>query len=102
MSLVFFSTLTSPDDDDTVPSVAQQRQLPSSPLPNDSCNDGHPSPNLTRRVVLYLPNGSGRSEAEWDLDVAVYPPPGKHVFDGAQETKARQRYYDEKVLEIQR
>ena len=30
-------------------------------------------------------NGSGRPEAEWDLDVAVYPPPGKRVFDGARE-----------------
>ena len=32
-------------------------------------------------------NGSGRSEAEWDLDVAVYPPPGKRVFDGARERR---------------
>ena len=31
------------------------------------------------------------------VDVAVYLPPRKHIFDGAQ-TKARQCYYDESVL----
>ena len=30
-----------------------------------------------------LTNGSGHLEAEWNRGVAVYPPPGKHVFDGA-------------------
>ena len=36
---------------------------------------------------MVLSNGSGRSSAEWDLDVAVYPPPGKRVFDGARERR---------------
>lgn len=34
-----------------------------------------------------ISNGSGRSSAEWDLDVAVYPPPRKRVFDGAREQR---------------
>ena len=31
------------------------------------------------------------------VDVVVYLPPRKRIFNGAQ-TKARQRYYDESVL----
>ena len=42
---------------------------------------------LNNRVQCTSSNGSGRSEAEWDLDVAVYPPPGKRVFDGARERR---------------
>ena len=36
---------------------------------------------------LLTVNGFGHSEAEWNLDVAVYPLPGKHVFDGARERR---------------
>ena len=45
------------------------------------------SVNANYGVFVIQSNGSGCSEAEWDLDVAVYLPPGKRVFDGARERR---------------